>query len=120
MKLRLLLTAFIAAASFAVSAQSTVTATEAHVVIDGSTTREQLAQLRSDMMQQGIDFQYKPVFDSAKKLTAISFKVTANQATIQGSGDHQTLQNPGASIVFDLNKSTNSITINGTGDLSKK
>ncbi|MFN0033040.1 MAG: hypothetical protein ACKVOR_12845 [Flavobacteriales bacterium] len=99
-----LLLAVCLASTTGIVAQNTITATEAHVTINSTTTREQLAQLRTDLLAQGIDFRYNPQFDGQRNIVSITFTITANEGAVTGTGEHKMLKNTNASITFHVNK----------------
>lgn len=68
----------VAAAIFAGTsgiAQNIVSSNEVNLTLSTSTTREQLFQLRNEMITQGLDFQYTPQFDANRVLIGISYSV---------------------------------------------
>lgn len=56
-------------------AQNIINANEVNVTINAETSREQLFQLRNDLLAQGLDFQYTPQFDATRKLVSIAYSV---------------------------------------------
>jgi hypothetical protein len=76
------------------------------VTINGQTTREQLAQLRQSLQQQGIVFNYAPQFDNERRLTSVQYKFSTSDNTLIGEGAHEALQQPGANVTIHVNAST--------------
>jgi hypothetical protein len=70
----LLVVAALAFGSSAI-AQNIVSSNEVNLTLSTTTTREQLFQLRSDMIAQGLDFQYTPQFDASRNLIGIAYSV---------------------------------------------
>ena len=58
-----------------VMAQNIVSSTEVNLTLSTTTTREQLFQLREEMIAQGLDFQYTPQFDANRALIGIAYSV---------------------------------------------
>jgi hypothetical protein len=56
-------------------AQNIINANEVNVTINAETSREQLFQLRNELLAQGLDFQYTPQFDMSRKLVSIAFSI---------------------------------------------
>jgi hypothetical protein len=75
--LRSLLVAAALIMGSSVMAQNIVTSNEVNITLSSTTTREQLFQLRNDMIAQGLDFQYTPKFDANRNLIGISYSVRA-------------------------------------------
>ena len=73
--LRSLLVAAALVLGSSVMAQNIVSSNEVNLTLSSTTTREQLFQLRNDMIAQGLDFQYTPQFDSNRNLIGISYAV---------------------------------------------
>ena len=73
--LRSLLVAAALMVGTSVMAQNIITSNEVNLTLSTSTTREQLFQLRNEMIAQGIDFQYTPQFDSNRNLIGIAYSV---------------------------------------------
>lgn len=117
--LRTLLFTICFAAGFGAYAQNVITATEAHITITGATSRQDLATLRNDLMAQGIDFRYIPNFDAERNLISLDFTVSANDGTVTASAMNMNMKAPNASIIFHVNKTNNTCTIEGTGTTVK-
>lgn len=109
--LRNILTALFLVTGISSFAQNIITETEANITITGATTREDLMDLRRDLLTQGFDFRYVPQFDSQRKLISITFTITTNDGNLSGSGEHTALQATGAKLKFVVNKSTNTVTV---------
>ena len=73
--LRTLLVAASLTIGSTVMAQNIVTSNEVNLTLSTTTSREQLFQLRNDMIAQGLDFQYTPQFDANRILIGISYSV---------------------------------------------
>ncbi|MEN9942710.1 MAG: hypothetical protein RLZZ91_711 [Bacteroidota bacterium] len=73
--LRSLLVAAALTIGSSVMAQNIVSSNEVNLTLSTSTTREQLFQLRNEMIAQGLDFQYTPQFDANRTLIGISYSV---------------------------------------------
>ena len=73
--LRSLLVAAALVMGSSVMAQNIVSSNEVNLTLSTTTTREQLFQLRNDMIALGLDFQYTPQFDSNRNLIGISYAV---------------------------------------------
>lgn len=95
-----LLTALFLFFGMSVFAQS---ANTIDITINGQTSREQLAQLRTDLQAQGVIFSYAPQFDNQRRLISIQYKVSTSDNTPIGEGGHSALQQNGANVVFHVN-----------------
>ncbi len=115
-----ILVALFITAGFTSFAQNTITATEAHITITAATTRQDLAQLRTDLLAQGIDFRYNPQFDGQRNIIAITYTITANNGAITGSGQHMSLKAPNASLTFHVNKTAGTCTFETVGAPSQQ
>jgi len=114
--MKLLCKLLIAASMFiAVSAdaqsQVTFTENEATVVIDGNTTRLDLADLRTTLGERSIDFRYSFQFNNDTRLESINFQVSANNGAITCEGIHNSLQSNGAKVTFRINKANGTCTV---------
>jgi hypothetical protein len=85
--------------------QQTISAGEVQVTISGSTSRMELAQLRTDLEQVGVRFWYEPQFDTERNLIAIRYDLAdlAGNAAL-GSAEAADLQNPAVRTSFRLSK----------------
>jgi hypothetical protein len=117
-KIKAILFAIVMVFSMAMSAQNTITATEAHFTINNATTREGLLQLRNDLKAQGYDFRYQPQFDNQRHILSISFKITANDGALLGEGGHTSLNNSDASITIHINKTAGTFSTDKVGETS--
>lgn len=91
--------------STSVFSQNIISATEVKITINGQTTREQLAQIRTDLLGQGLEFRYQPNFDSERHLIGISYTVVRNSdAVTLGETSVMQLQNPTMKSTFHLVK----------------
>ena len=83
-----------------VMAQNIVTSNEVNLTLSSTTTREQLFQLRNEMIAQGLDFQYTPRFDANRTLIGISYSVrtTTGGAIVCQSNDNVNLTASSAHI----------------------
>ncbi len=107
--MKLLYSLFVAAfmlVSFSADAQKglTVNNNVITVVIDGTTSRKDLLNLRTALENEGIDFRYSMQFNNETKITSVDFTVSADNGAITGSGSHEALQNPNANVTFKVNK----------------
>jgi hypothetical protein len=73
--LRSLLVAAALTIGSSVMAQNIISNNEVNLTISSTTTREQLFQLRTDLIAQGLDFQYTPQFDANRNLIGIAYTV---------------------------------------------
>jgi len=62
--------------------QNIITSNEVNVTINAETSREQLFQLRNELLAVGMDFQYTPQFDQNRKLISISYAVRSTSGNI--------------------------------------
>jgi len=86
-------------------AQNIVTAEQVQVTINGSTTRESLAQMRQDLQAVGLEFRYQPQFDNDRHLTGISFMIhdlTSGQEF--GGASEDNFMNPSKYTSFRMTK----------------
>ncbi len=100
----LILTAAMFGFILCAGAQQVITSEEVKVGITGETSREDLMHLRQDMLVQGVDFQYNPVFDMQRKLIGISVMVKAGE--VEGQAEVKDLNQPGKAMVIHLQKNT--------------
>ncbi|MFN4885440.1 MAG: hypothetical protein ACK5EW_05465 [Bacteroidota bacterium] len=66
--------------------QNIINSTEVNVTINSETTREQLFQIRNELLIVGMDFLYTPQFDQNRKLVSLSYSVrstTGNQTLVE-------------------------------------
>lgn len=66
--------------------QNIINSTEVNVTINSETTREQLFQIRNELLTVGMDFLYTPQFDQNRKLISLSYSVrstTGNQTLVE-------------------------------------
>ncbi|MFN8777182.1 MAG: hypothetical protein ACK5XV_10480 [Flavobacteriales bacterium] len=92
-----------------VCAQQTITAEQAQVTINSTTSRQQLADLRASLDQVGIKFLYEPEFDNNRNILGIRYQlVDAASGTILGSHEIHNLQNPAVKTSFRLAKTSGS------------
>jgi hypothetical protein len=100
----ILLTGLALAAGISSSAQNLITADEVSVSISGTTSREQLFEIRTGLLQYGLDFRYEPQFDNQRKLRSIHYQVSDQQTgSVIGVADSAgDLQNPGVTTAFRL------------------
>jgi|JI10StandDraft_1071094.scaffolds.fasta_scaffold83931_4 ABC-type lipoprotein release transport system permease subunit len=117
--IKLIIVALMLMAGVSMSAQNTITATEAHITINGQTTRENLAQIKSDLNAQGIVFNYAPDFDGQRRLVGLRYSVITNNGELTGEGYHKTLQNPNSKVTFHINKTAGTFSEDIVGDLSR-
>jgi hypothetical protein len=88
------------------------------VVIDGSTTRMELIEIRTALQEKGIDFRYafqvEDQVDGPAKLSSIDFTLAVTNGDCNGSGNHPSMQTPGAKVSFTVNRQNGNcaITIN--------
>lgn len=103
--IRFALFAFFLCAGSAVMAQNTVSAEHVNVTINGTTTREALAELRVSLEQVGIRFWYNPSFDGNRNLLGIHYQLT-DIATGAIIGEHEmhNFTNPSVKTTFRMDK----------------
>ncbi|MFN8699498.1 MAG: hypothetical protein ACK500_06500 [Flavobacteriales bacterium] len=103
--IRFVLFAFFLCAGSAVMAQNTVSAENVNVTINGTTTREALAELRMNLEQVGIRFWYEPSFDGNRQLLGIRYQLTdiATGAVI-GVHEMHNFNNPTVKTTFRIGK----------------
>jgi hypothetical protein len=103
--IRFALFAFFLCAGSAVMAQNTVSAENVNVTINGTTTREALAELRVSLEQVGIRFWYEPSFDGNRNLLGIHYQLTdiASGAVI-GAHEMHNFNNPTVKTTFRVGK----------------
>lgn len=89
------------------------------VTIHHITTRMELSTLRTELLAQEIDFRYTPKFDNNLSLTNISFTISANDGQLTGAGEHNTMINPSASLVFFVNKTAGTFSVESHGEAPK-
>lgn len=94
------------AIGFSADAQSnpTVTDNEVSVVIDGTTSRMDLVNIRESLAEYGIDFRYSFQPDNEGRVASIDLTVSVNGELVSGS--HSSLQSEGAKISFTVNRAT--------------
>lgn len=96
--------------------QQTVTSTEVNVLINGSTSRMDLAQLRTNLDEVGIEFWYNPQFDGQRNLLGLSYRLTDSATqTVLGEAEVSELQNSSNRTAFILSKSGSSWTAQCVG-----
>ena len=93
-KVRIIIAALAILMGGSLFAQNVITSDNISITINGTTTREQLWQLRQDMQVQGIDFQYTPRFDNERKLISIQYTVKRADGTLLGTAGNDQLANP--------------------------
>jgi hypothetical protein len=76
------------------------------VTISGQTSREQLAQMRKDLLTQGIVFNYAPQFDNERRLMSVQYKFSTSDNVLIGQGSHEALQQAGANVLIHVNPGT--------------
>jgi len=103
-KVRIIIAALAILMGGSLFAQNVITSDNISITINGTTTREQLWQLRQDMQVQGIDFQYTPRFDNERKLISIQYTVKRADGTLLGSAGNDQLANPAQNSKIVLTK----------------
>ncbi len=103
-KVRIILAALAILMGGSLFAQNVITSDNISITINGTTTREQLWQLRQDMQVQGIDFQYTPRFDNERKLISIQYTVKRADGTLLGTAGNDQLANPAQNSKIVLTK----------------
>jgi len=100
--------ALVAAACFTGSvafSQNIVNNEQVQVTINGTTSREDLGNLRYQLEALGIEFNYHPQFDNERKLTGIHYKLRyIGQETYFTEQDQQGMQSQHTFTKFHLNK----------------
>jgi hypothetical protein len=97
-------------------AQTTINASEAQFVIDGTTSREELATLHTQLRTNGFTFTYNPLFAPDRSLHGIEFTITANEGSLVGTASHTKLNHQGSKILVHINKTTPLMEISYEGD----
>lgn len=109
--MKILRIALVAAACFTGSvafSQNIVTNQQVQVTINGTTSREDLGNLRYQLEAIGIEFHYSPSFDNERKLTGIHYKLRyVGQETFFTEQDQQGMQTQHTFTKFQLNKVNN-------------
>ncbi len=90
------------------------------VTIHHETTRLGLSELRTQLLAEGIDFRYIPKFDNNLQLTDIEFTISANNGQLTGSGAHHMMINTSAALIFHVNKTAGTFTVESHGDRQKQ
>ena len=103
-KVRIIIAALAILMGGTLFAQNVITSDNISITINGTTTREQLWQLRQDMQVQGIDFQYTPRFDNERKLISIQYTVKRADGTLLGTAGNDQLANPAQNSKIVLTK----------------
>ena len=103
-KVRIIIAALAILMGGSLFAQNVITSDNISIIINGTTTREQLWQLRQDMQVQGIDFQYTPRFDNERKLISIQYTVKRADGTLLGTAGNDQLANPAQNSKIVLTK----------------
>jgi hypothetical protein len=103
-KVRIIIAALAILMGGSLFAQNVITSDNISITINGTTTREQLWQLRQDMQVQGIDFQYTPRFDNERKLISIQYTVKRADGTLLGTAGNDQLANPAQKSKIVLTK----------------
>lgn len=103
-KVRIIIAALAILMGGSLFAQNVITSDNISITINGTTTREQLWQLRQDMQVQGIDFQYTPRFDNERKLISIQYTVKRADGTLLGTAGNDQLANPAQNSKIVLTK----------------
>jgi ABC-type hemin transport system substrate-binding protein len=103
--------ALVAAACFTGSiafSQNIVTNEQIQVTINGTTSREELGNLRYQLEALGIEFHYLPQFNNERKLTGIHYKLRhIGQETYFTEQDQQGMQTQHTYTKFTFNKVNN-------------
>jgi hypothetical protein len=90
----------------------------ASVIIDGSTTRMELIEIRNALLEKGVDFRYSfQMIDQPEgpaKISSFDFTLAVTNGDCNGTGSHPSMQTPGAKVSFTVNRQNGScaITIN--------
>jgi hypothetical protein len=113
--MKYLFTFFIALMGWNASAQQSITPEAAHIVIDGSTSREQLADIHRQLYAQGIKMTYNPNFGPERQLFGLTFTITSGDGLINGEGSHSKLNYQNAKVILDINMSTKQVDIQYEG-----
>lgn len=103
-KVRIIIAALAILMGGSLFAQNVITSDNISITINGTTTREQLWQLRQDMQVQGIDFQYTPRFDNERKLISIQYTVKRADGTLLGTAGNDQLANQAQNSKIVLTK----------------
>lgn len=103
-KVRIIIASLAILMSGSLFAQNVITSENISITINGTTSREQLWQLRQDLQAQGVDFQYTPRFDNERKLISIQYTVKRADGTLLGTAGNDQLANPSQNSKIVLTK----------------
>ncbi len=85
-------------------AQLNTNGNEITVTIDGNTSRMDLIQIRTALLEQGVDFKYDMQFNESTRLKSINFTLELTPGVNACNGQHNQLQNQGAKIEMVINR----------------
>lgn len=89
------------------SAQNVITAENIQVNINFETSREDLVTIRTQCLEQGIEFIYTPRFNENRKLTNIQFAIKKQGGDVLGQTGMVDLTAPNSKASFRLHKANN-------------
>jgi hypothetical protein len=85
--MRQLLAFFILTFAVGLSLDTFAQSTDVDIAITNETSRADLWDIRNDLAEQGLVFEYHPLFDNQRKLTGLTIKVTNNDGQIMSYED---------------------------------
>lgn len=85
-------------------AQNIITSEQVEVAIQVSTTREQLTELRNQLLAQGIKFNYVPKFDANRALSAIRYQLKDSNDNLIGEFNKEAFATVSTNAGFKLQK----------------
>jgi hypothetical protein len=86
-------------------AQNTINNEQVNVIINGLTSREELAIISQQLRPLGIDFKYHPTFTNERKLNGISYKLLFTGSTaLLAENEISNLQMSNAALQFKFAK----------------
>ncbi len=106
-KLAFLLALALVTISGTLSAQNTITAENIQVNISAATSREDLSAIRTQCLEQGIEFNYTPRFNQNRQLTGIAFILKRTGGDLLGQTGMIELTVPNSKASFRLHKENN-------------
>jgi len=97
--------------------QQSISSEQVNVVIHGGTSRQDLATLRTDLDQVGIQFWYNPQFDGQRNLLGLEYRLTdAATESVLGEATVSDLPNPTNKTAFILSRNNGTWTAQCVGN----
>lgn len=106
-KLAFLIAVALVSMSGTLSAQNTINAENIQVNISSATSREELTTLRTQCLEQGIEFNYNPRFNQNRQLIGIAFILKSTNGDTLGQTGMMDLTAPNSRASFRLHKENN-------------